>query len=109
MTIEIGNKFKLLSHEIKVIIESHPDWSPDGLGRANITTTTIRLNSEMSPDLMLATLLHEIFHFIENFTDIELSENGASTLAVGIASIFMDSPDFIINLIKSLQKSREKS
>jgi len=93
-------KIKILDHVIKVDIEDPGMWKQGVLGMASITTSGIKLSSDLEPDIKQSTFLHEVLHIIEQLNGLDVGHPAIDMLAVGLHSLFKNQPNILKDILK---------
>lgn len=75
-------------------------WIPtrlldDAYGKCNVELREIQLRDNMNGLQCLDTLCHEIFHYISDKCNLELSEHQVHQLGMAWAMLFQDNPEFL--------------
>lgn len=75
-------------------------WIPtrlldDAYGKCNVELREIQLRDTMNGLQCLDTLCHEIFHYISDKCNLELTEHQVHQLGMSWAMLFQDNPEFL--------------
>lgn len=94
-------ELKIYGMKVKVEYSDPSDWGVGAMGRVNCKTAKISIAKDMPEDIMACTLLHEIFHFIDDSNNLELTETQITSLSTGLFGCLRDNPE-LIEKIKGL-------
>lgn len=75
-------------------------WIPtrlldDAYGKCNVELREIQLRDNMNGLQCLDTVCHEIFHYISDKCNLELTEHQVHQLGMSWAMLFQDNPEFL--------------
>lgn len=93
-------RIEILDHEIDVDVEAPDLWKEGTMGLAQLTASTIKVRSDMKPDLIQSTFLHEILHIIEQLGGLEVEHSTIDAFAIGLHSLFKNNPNVLEDIIK---------
>jgi len=80
--MNLPNSVMILGHRFRVMEEDPGLWSGDGMGRACLFDSSIRIRVDLPDDVKLSTFFHEIAHVVFDLLDIETDEGGVSAAAI---------------------------
>ena len=78
------------------------DGKIDLFGKICFVTHTIYIASKYIKQQQQYTLLHELFHGIEEFSAMKFSENQVRGLGVGMYNLLKNNKDFFIKYLQEL-------
>lgn len=102
--IRIGYK----DYQVIPVKIQHPDLS-EAFGLCDNVGAKIFVRTDMAPEMVADTLLHEIMHavwYYMGLDDRELEENAINRLSSGLICAMIDNPDLLKYLTKTLIKDK---
>lgn len=81
-------------------LKDSPEDQEPGNGRNDPDNQKIWVALDQPLESEQDTLLHEVFHILEAFMEIRISETAVRKLATGLLAVIKDNPSFITYLKK---------
>lgn len=102
-------KIRLLAQTVDVFESNPEDWDERGMGRSMLAAGRIILKEDMPEEIKMATLLHEILHFIADLNDLPIVKNEQviSGLANGLMTFFKDNHE-VVKRIAGIKKGNHE-
>lgn len=97
----------LLEHELTITHNDPSDWHGGHMGTANSLNGKIYINSTMSEDFMVSTILHEVVHIMSGIQSLGLEdERTIDGIALGIMSLIRNNPELVRQIMQTKQTTK---
>jgi len=110
-TMSTQNKVQILDHSVTISFDSVSEWTPGGMGRADVKILKVNVSSDLHSDIQKSTLVHELLHIICDILSVELEENEIDAIALGVYSLIKNNKhltDWIQTQTVGVEREKEK-
>jgi len=87
MKVKIPNEIKIGAHTYKVFLKDNLKIDQDKRGVVDHRAQTIELESAMPESMMLAVLLHEVVHIIDEVYSCHTDEDTTDRISQGLTGL----------------------